>query len=268
MLVGSQVQYTVRPPAYPGLDPSQTVSRLPHRASSAVGSHRGETTLAVLAKHWQPGAVKTRLAVHLGNGAAAALQRAFVVALTTRLGQFGTQRFIWYTPRDARNDFASTVGIQWNLKLQPPGDLGQRMAECFRQHLADPADRCIVLGADSPTLPLEFFHLAETWLQEVPVVLGPTADGGYYMIAARSTVPPLFDGIPWGTGAVWSDTVATLQRLGIAYRELPMWYDVDRLEDLHRLRQELRQADHQQGELLRLAQDIDAILDGQASTDA
>jgi glycosyltransferase A (GT-A) superfamily protein (DUF2064 family) len=81
-------------------------------------------------------------------------------------------------------------------------------------------------------------------LPDAPVALGPSADGGYYLLGISSAIPlpPIFEGITWGTPTVLQETVALLQDAGIAYSMLPVWYDVDQHSDLQRLSDELSSA--------------------------
>ena len=98
----------------------------------------------------------------------------------------------------------------------------------------------LLLGSDSPDVPREFITQAFELLERFPVVLGPSEDGGYYLIAARNQTPPVFDNVPWSSSAVWEETLARLTNAGIPYGELPIWYDVDETESLERLLRALR----------------------------
>jgi hypothetical protein len=97
----------------------------------------------------------------------------------------------------------------------------------------------VVIGTDSPTLPVHMVDVAFQTLSSVDVVLGPTRDGGYYLVGAARRVPPIFDTIEWSTNRVFSQTVGRLQQAGLAWEQLPPWYDVDEPCDLLRLRDDL-----------------------------
>jgi glycosyltransferase A (GT-A) superfamily protein (DUF2064 family) len=99
--------------------------------------------------------------------------------------------------------------------------------------------RVVVVGSDSPTLPLEHVRLAFESLREHAAVLGPATDGGYYLVGAAGAVPPIFDGVSWSTAAVWLQTRERLDRSHASYAVLPEWYDVDELDDLRHLYDEL-----------------------------
>ena len=98
----------------------------------------------------------------------------------------------------------------------------------------------MLIGSDSPTLPADYIQQAFERLQQHDAVLGPTEDGGYYLIGIRDAVPPVFDGVQWGSPQVWRQTVDRLHESKVRFATLPTWYDVDVLDDLERLQAELR----------------------------
>ena len=190
----------------------------------------------MFAKHWQPGTVKTRLAASIGNEAAAALHRHFVQTLLDRFQNIADRHILCFTPADSADSFRQLNLGCWTLEPQASGDLGSRMQHYFSAALAVPdSPRIVLIGSDSPDLPLEYLAEAFDKLYDVPVVLGPTDDGGYYLIGLSDKVPPIFDNIPWSTPEVWSQTVARLADAKIPYHTLPQWYDVDDLTGLRRL---------------------------------
>ena len=195
--------------------------------------------LGIFAKYPQPGRVKTRLAASIGDESACRLYRAFVETLLARFAHVGNQRVLAFSPPERRAEFEALGGPCWQLAEQSTGDLGQRMQRYFKDAFERGASRVVLLGSDSPTLPVEYVERAFRLLKEVPVVLGPSDDGGYYLIGAAGQVPPIFDDIAWSSEAVWGQTTNRLRSLGQDFRELPPWYDVDDEEDLRRLKNEL-----------------------------
>ena len=198
------------------------------------------TQLGMFAKHWQPGTVKTRLAASIGNEAAAALHRHFVQALLDRFQNIADRHILCFAPADSADSFGQLNLGCWTLEPQAAGDLGSRMQHYFSAALAVPdSPRIVLIGSDSPDLPLEYLAEAFDKLYDVPVVLGPTDDGGYYLIGLSDKVPPIFDNIPWSTPEVWPQTIARLTSAKIHYHTLPQWYDVDDLAGLRRLHDSL-----------------------------
>lgn len=194
--------------------------------------------LGMFAKFWEPGRVKTRLAAAIGPEGAAELQRAFVEQLLNQFRDYPADRLLAYSPPERRGEF-EPLAAHWRLEPQSAGDLGARIDHFFRAGFAAGFQQVVLLGSDSPTLPRAWVDEAYAALADVEVVLGPSADGGYYLIGARDRVPPIFAGIPWSTSEVLKETVARLEAAGLPYQLLPPWYDVDEVADLRRLADEL-----------------------------
>lgn len=130
-------------------------------------------------------------------------------------------------------------------RAQGPGDLGARMARAIRAELADRAAAVVLVGSDSPTLPPALLREAGEALRgAADLVLGPAADGGYWLVGARLPCDELFaPPMAWGTPEVLPATLerlAGLQAAGRAVHLLPFLYDVDTPADLRLLRAELR----------------------------
>ena len=212
------------------------------------------TLLGMFAKYWEPGEVKTRLAASIGPLRAAGVQRLFVETLARRFGAVADQRLLVHTPAGKRDEFRRALGSQWELEVQAAGDLGERMQRFFTAALAR-AERVVLIGSDSPDLPVAFLHEAFAALETHDVVLGPAADGGYYLIGAASRAPPVFDGIAWSTPDVWPQTRARLQTAGTAWHALPEWYDVDDQTGLKALAFRL-------GDAARTDRELEALLGG------
>jgi hypothetical protein len=194
----------------------------------------------IFAKAPTPGRVKTRLVPALGKRAAAALHRHLVertleTALAAGLGQVE----LWCAP--GTNDaFFATCAKQHgvSLRAQGEGDLGMRMARALEFALAGGSPG-LLIGSDCPALMPEYLREAAAALVNgYDAVIGPAEDGGYVLIGlARSPAAPLFQDIAWGTAAVMQETRARLARLDWRWRELATLWDVDRPEDLPRLRE-------------------------------
>jgi len=197
----------------------------------------------MFAKYWEPGAVKTRLAAHVGEQAAASLHQHFVATLISRLAGHGDTRQLCYWPPAAENAFKQAAGSNWSLAVQSAGDLGARMEGFFQAAFNNGASRVVLVGSDSPSLPVSYIEQAFELLKDHPVVLGPAEDGGYYLIGASLATPPVFNDIAWSSGDVWRQTTARLEAAGIAYASLPAWYDVDLWPDLQRLLNDLQRND-------------------------
>lgn len=219
----------------------------------------------MFAKYWQAGRVKTRLAKRLGSEAAAELYRAFVAALLTRLKTVADRRVLAFTPPDRRVDFARFAGERWQLEPQGAGDLGSRIERYLAAALNRGAQRVVLIGSDSPLLPIARIEQAFRLLADCDVVLGPSDDGGYYLVGVSGSVPRIFDGIAWSTPHVWPQTLAHIERLRLRFSAMPSYYDVDDLQDLIRLREELdnelrdRMNDDERDVSFSATDDLDAL---------
>ncbi len=131
----------------------------------------------------------------------------------------------------------------YELWSQPSGNLGQKLAAWFEFGCAAD-ERVVVIGSDSPTLPLEFVERAFDELESADCVIGPALDGGYYLLGLRRTVPELFEGIEWSSSRVLEQTLDAARKQNLRVVQLPPWNDVDEYADLMVLRDQLRQLPH------------------------
>ncbi len=197
--------------------------------------------LVVFAKHWRPGTVKTRLASSIGHSLASAVYRSLLETTLWRFSSVADRRRVAFTPREALDEFTAMSGAAaWELGSQCAGDLGTRIHHEIKGRLRR-ADAVVVMGADSPNVPRAYVERAFALLRHVDAVLGPTDDGGYYLLGLRQDRPGLFNGIAWGTDRVLGETLDRLQHAEPAarYELLPAWYDIDDVSDLARLRSDL-----------------------------
>jgi uncharacterized protein len=215
-------------------------------------------------KFWTPGEVKTRLAASLGPERSAAIHRLFVETLIDRFGSVADERVVALTPRGAGRAFADLIGPQWQVVTQAEGDLGCRMRAFFHQSLAH-FDRVVLIGSDSPDLPAEHVEEAFRALESHDVVLGPTSDGGYYLVGAARQTSPIFDGIDWSTDRVWGQTIERLRATACKWQALPSWFDVDDHDGLDSLLGRLARGSNSDSRLAALHQSLQGLLSERAA---
>lgn len=199
--------------------------------------------VAMMAKVPRAGDVKTRLCPPLTPEAAAALYCGFVLDSAAKITMLETvQPVISYAPANGEAFFADAVP-DWMRLPQAEGDLGVRMHNCFTQLLAQGYDHVLLTGSDLPTLPLTIFRQAIKLAAapQIDVILGPSEDGGYYLIGLRAPCADLFTCMTWSTPDVLAETVRRAERLGLHIAYLPTWYDIDTPADLSRLQTALTQ---------------------------
>ena len=201
--------------------------------------------VAIMAKAPTVGAVKTRLTPPLTPAEAARLYHCF---LLDKIEQVRTltdaHAAVAYTPEEARSVF-ETLAPGFTLLPQRGHDLGARLANGLAELLARGHLGAIAIDSDTPTLPGEFLQRGVDLLTrgEADVVIGPSDDGGYYLIGVRTAQPELFLDMPWSTPTVLSETLRRTHVAGLATACLPTWFDVDTRADLERLQASLAQLD-------------------------
>ncbi|MBY0525245.1 MAG: TIGR04282 family arsenosugar biosynthesis glycosyltransferase [Gemmataceae bacterium] len=192
--------------------------------------------LGVFAKQPVPGRVKTRLAASTSPAWAAQVASAFLHDAMTRLSAVEARRVLAFAPAHAEPYFAERVRGRFELIPQIEADLGRRMAHFFSTQLDSGAHQVVLVGTDSPTLPVAMIESVFAALDHADVVLGPATDGGYYLVGCSRRLPPIFDGIAWSSDRVLSETVDRLTDPEWRLALLPPWYDVDTAQDWEMLR--------------------------------
>jgi rSAM/selenodomain-associated transferase 1 len=174
------------------------------------------------------GSVKTRIAQRIGDAAAANLHRRLVRAAVAAASAARCGPVELHVTR--RHAFFRTLGVP--VRLQRGADLGERMYRALARDR-----RAIVIGADAPALMPADIARAARWLHGgADIVLAPADDGGYVLIGARRMTPAVFAAVARGSAEVLAQTQRNAARAGLSCRLLRTLWDVDRPQDLERLR--------------------------------
>jgi rSAM/selenodomain-associated transferase 1 len=174
----------------------------------------------------------------LSRESAAALYRCFLLDKIAQVRAVaGASPAIAYAPATSRPLFEA-LAPGFLLVEQQGGDLGARLHGCFQALLNAGFGGVVAVDGDTPTLPTAYLEEA---VRQVAgpgpdVVLGPSEDGGYYLIGLRATRPGLFAGMIWSTPTVLAETLARARAEGLRATCLAPWFDVDTPRDLERLR--------------------------------
>jgi uncharacterized protein len=212
---------------------------VPGRGLRGVAALPVTDRLLVFVKAPRPGAVKTRLAASLGTERAAALYRAMAKEEIRRTAPRGDYaRVLCFDPPDARDEIAAWLPGEV-LEPQHGADLGARMAHAIQSAFDAGARRVAVIGTDVPACGHEHVAAALRALDDHDVAIGPTHDGGYYLIALDRPRPALFQSIPWSTPSVLPATAERAGVLGLTVLMLDPLRDVDTLDDVRALRPSL-----------------------------
>jgi rSAM/selenodomain-associated transferase 1 len=195
-----------------------------------------------MAKAPLPGQVKTRLCPPLSPDEAADLYRCFLLDKIQQVRALERARpVIAYAPEDAGQIFGA-MAPDLELLPQRGADLGVRLTGILERLLQSGHDGAVAIDSDTPTLPVRLLQQAVDRLADDPeldVVLGPTEDGGYYLIGLKAPQPVLFTDMPWSTADVLPETMRRAETRSLRLAQLRPWYDVDTPDDLNRLRAEL-----------------------------
>ena len=199
----------------------------------------------VFVKNPVPGQVKTRLVPYLSPEQAASLYQAFLVDWCNALSAISTgHRVIAYTPPEGLNSLQTLIGEDPVYIPQTGASLGERLIAAARWACDQGYAKFLFVGSDSPTLPIQYVERAFDLLESRDVVIGPSVDGGYYLIGfsqhgASLSVPTIFEGIAWSTEIVFRQTLEKIQGINAKLGLLPPWYDVDTPAGLQLLRDHL-----------------------------
>ena len=192
-------------------------------------------TLLVVAKQPAPGQTKTRLCPPLTHDQAAELYDCFLRDTLSIMRAVPDVRcVIGYLPEDAQGYFRQ-LAPDMELSPQRGASLGERLDYLLTEALHGGSRRAVIMDSDSPTLPAAYLRQAFDDLTDADVVLGPTHDGGYYLIGVKQPQPRLLRKVQMSTPRVLADTLVLAEASGLTVSLLPTWYDVDTIEELHQL---------------------------------
>lgn len=198
-----------------------------------------EVAVGLMAKFPELGKVKTRLAADIGPAGALRvytllLQQASETIRRLDRGRYHTSVFV------AKRDLVEKFKLQYpganHYAAQVSGNLGKRMESALKKLLSqDHIDRAILIGADIPDLSSELIEDAATALEKKDVVLGPTLDGGYYLIGMKEVTSELFRDIEWSSDTVLAESKKRLKKLGLKTHLLEKLADLDTLADANEI---------------------------------
>ena len=197
-------------------------------------NRESKNCVLLFVKYPANGRVKTRLADQIGQDTATGLYRNFVTDILATLKSLDVNFKIVFDPPDSKEQFQQWLGKEYSYIPQAGQDLGQRMKNAFLQTFSGGFNSVIVIGSDSPDLPAEHLELALKALDTNDTVIGPSTDGGYYLMGFNKDtfLPDVFNGISWSSDRVFSRTINTLKQYRQNMYLLPQWHDVDTLADL------------------------------------
>ena len=177
------------------------------------------------------GKVKTRLSSLLEEDVILKLYTCFLQDSLYNIRQVeNVDRFVGVAPSNESGFFTGMLGSDIRLFVQEGENLGDKMLGAIQGRFTEGYERVVIIGSDSPSLPASYINKAMS--SDKDMVLGPSTDGGYYLIGMRGKVVEVFKDVTWGTETVLQETCEHLVQNGASLDLLPVWYDVDTPEDL------------------------------------
>lgn len=200
-----------------------------------------KTALAIMAKQPVVGKTKTRLWPFLNAQEATQLYEALLLdtmGLAMQLAA-SVDLTVAITPPESRPYFEQVTPLGVKIFPVVGADIGECLELTLQWLFSTGYSKALALNSDGPSLPLTYLQQAIQLLDQADVVLGPSLDGGYYLVGMRQVHGGLFKGVAWSTDKVLEQTMGRAAELGLIVGLNPPWYDIDTPQDLLRLKAEL-----------------------------
>jgi len=210
-------------------------------SQTTVSSSLANRTLVIMAKAPKAGRVKTRLSQSLPSLAVTALYRCLLGDTVELAKSLRSVKVAVMCPQSDRGELADLLGNTVPIVAQNGEGLAAGLTSVFGQFTAAGRQHVIAFNSDSPHLAPSVLERAFEILATHDVVVGPTHDGGYYLVGAKAAYPSLFEGDGMGTGNAL-DRLLTLRSLNLQQAAQSPFYDIDVADDLILLARELQLA--------------------------
>lgn len=190
--------------------------------------------LLIFIKNPKKGNVKTRLAATVGDDKALAVYRKLLDYTRNVALEVPTDRQVWYSRFIPKEDAWSSD--HFTAKLQQGDSLGQRMKQAFSRAFEDGYEKAVIIGSDCGQLQPRHVENAYAKLNDHDMVIGPSQDGGYYLLGMNRFLPVLFEDKPWSTDDVFDQTIEDCEANGFSYSILEELNDVDTEDDWNQVK--------------------------------
>lgn len=188
----------------------------------------------------QTGFVKTRLQPTLTPEECRDLSTVFLQDVEQKVTDIRLELIIAFSPAEKQNLLTEILQTNPILIAQKGKNLGDKMFHAFEFAFSQESDAVVMIGTDSPTMPVDFVEQAFALLEtEADAILGKTEDGGFYLIGLRKAEKKIFENVEWSSPQAFEQTKRNIENLNLNLKEISVWYDVDTPEDLERLKKEL-----------------------------
>lgn len=211
--------------------------------TSANYDYKHKQCLLFYVKWPEPGKVKTRLAKSLGHMHAVGLYKCFILDMLSTFKNNPQPVCICYDPKEAKHKFEHWLGKGYHYMPQSGHNLSDRMRRSFQDAFQSGFKSVCLVGSDIPALPAEYLTKAFGYLYNYDSVIGPSYDGGYYLIGFNQATffPEIFQNIQWSKATVYQKTIEKYKQHSTKFLSLFSCHDIDTLNDLkkwHKLNQQ------------------------------
>ena len=191
--------------------------------------------IIIFVRNPELGKVKTRLAKDIGDEQALKVYKELLQHTHDITCEFAGDRFVYYADSVTENDLWENS--LYEKKLQEGDKLGDRMMLPFCDLFQEGYSKLVIIGSDCPELSTSNIDEAFERLEHNDVVIGPSSDGGYYLLGLKHLIPELFKNKNWSTNTVLADTIKNMVALKMECSFLPELSDIDTAEDFYRYQQ-------------------------------
>ena len=193
-----------------------------------------EKVLLIFIRNPELGKVKTRLAATVGDKNALKIYEVLLDYTKVITQDLPCRKVLYYADKVTEKD--NWPNEIYSKALQPEGDLGIKMQTAFAEVFQEGAEQVVLIGSDCYELTSDILNEAFERLKTKDTVIGPAADGGYYLLGFSRPNHSVFQNKNWSTSTVFLDTVNDLESHGFSWSALPVLNDVDEEKDLGELR--------------------------------
>ncbi|WP_418262413.1 TIGR04282 family arsenosugar biosynthesis glycosyltransferase [Flavobacterium faecale] len=184
--------------------------------------------LIIFTRNPELGKVKTRLAKSIGNEKALQVYKDLLQHTMEQTISLDCDKYVFYDTEIIENDIWDNK--HFHKRLQTDGDLGMKMQAAFESLFDQGYQKCVIIGSDLFDLETEIINQAFNSLEKKKIIIGPSEDGGYYLLGLKKIKKSLFKNKKWGTASIMADTLSDLNIANIYF--LKTLNDIDTFEDL------------------------------------
>ncbi len=191
------------------------------------------TFIIIFVRYPEEGKVKTRLALTIGKHYAKELYKIIAQKIVSEVKRVRNSRIYLFSSEKVEiQQVRKWLRGNFQFTYQEGKSLGERMSNAFMRLLANGSNKTILIGTDIPDIGKEIIENASNMLDIYDIVIGPTLDGGYYLLGMKKLFNTLFEEIQFSINSVFSQTILQIEKLGLSYYILPELQDIDTEEDL------------------------------------